>query len=66
MDETNYPFISDELINALKKDFPDVIPRKELSGYQQGKLVGHQEVIEKLIVEQIINEGKDFRDDLEV
>ena len=59
-----YPFISDELIEVLKRDFPNTLPKKELSPFELGKLVGHQEVIEKLITEQLITEGKDFRDDL--
>lgn len=62
---TNYPFISDELIMVLQRDFPNKLPMRELSSFELGKLVGHAEVIEKLITEQQINEGKDFRDDLE-
>ena len=62
---TNYPFISDDLIRVLRRDFPNELPRKEISPFELGKLIGHIEVIEKLITEQQINEGKDFRDDLE-
>ena len=61
----SYPFISDELIRKLQEDFPNQLPKNEVSAFELGKRVGHQEVIEKLIVEQQITEGKDFRDDLE-
>lgn len=62
----NYPYISDELIYKLKQDFPNELPKQEISSFELGKLVGQQQVIEKLIVEQQITEGKDFRDDLEL
>lgn len=61
----SYPFISDELIRKLQDDFPNQLPKTEVSPFELGKRVGQQEVIEKLIVEQQITEGKDFRDDLE-
>lgn len=61
----SYPFVSDELIMKLKDDFPNQLPKKEITPFELGKLVGQQEVIDKLIVEQQITEGKDFRDDLE-
>ncbi len=61
----NYPFISDELIRELKKDFPNKLPKAEITPFELGKLIGHQEVIEKLIIEQQITDGKDYRDDLE-
>lgn len=61
----SYPFISDELIRKLQEDFPNQLPKTEISSFELGKRVGNQEVIDKLIVEQQITEGKDFRDDLE-
>lgn len=61
----SYPFVSDELIMKLKDDFPNQLPKKEITPFELGKLIGQQEVIDKLIVEQQITEGKDFRDDLE-
>lgn len=62
----SYPFISDELIRKLQDDFPNELPRTEISAFELGKRIGHQEVIDKLKVEQQITEGKDFRDDLEL
>lgn len=60
-----YPDVSDLLIKKLQDDFPNKLPKHEITPYELGRLVGQQEVIEKLIVEQQITEGKDFRDDLE-
>jgi len=62
----SYPFISDELIRKLQDDFPNELPRAEISAFELGRRIGHQEVIDKLKVEQQITEGKDFRDDLEL
>lgn len=61
----SYPDVSDLLIKKLKDDFPNQLPKTEVTPFELGRLVGQQEVIEKLIVEQQITEGKDFRDDLE-
>lgn len=61
----SYPFISDELIRKLQMDFPNELPKVEITSFELGKKVGQQEVIEKLKIEQQITEGKDFRDDLE-
>ena len=61
----NYPYISDELIYKLKQDFPNELPKNEVTPFELGRLIGQQQVIEKLTVEQQITEGKDFRDDLE-
>ncbi len=36
----------EELIEKLELEYPDKQPRKELSGYEQGKLVGAQQVID--------------------
>lgn len=60
-----YPYISDDLIRKLKDDFPNKLPKVEVSAFELGRLVGQQQVIDKLIIEQQITEGKDFRDDLE-
>lgn len=62
----SYPDVSDLLIRKLQDDFPNKLPKCEITPYELGRLVGQQEVIEKLIVEQQITEGKDFRDDLEL
>lgn len=55
---TNYPPISNELIKCLQSDFPDKLPREHLSDFELGKLVGHQELIEKLIAEKDYNENE--------
>lgn len=55
---TNYPPISNELIKCLQDDFPDKLPREHLSDFELGKLVGHQELIEKLIAEKDYNENE--------
>lgn len=47
-----YPIITDKLIECLERDFPDKIPRKQLSDYEFGRLVGNQEVIDKLKAEK--------------
>lgn len=60
----NYPIITDELINCLKRDFPDKIPRYNLSEFLLGTLVGQQLVIDKLIHEKSLNE--DIDDDFDV
>ena len=52
----NYPIISDKLIECLERDFPDKIPRKQLSDYEFGRLVGNQEVIDKLKAEKRFSE----------
>lgn len=56
----DYPVITNELIECLQRDFPDKIPRKQLSEFELGKLVGHQEVVDKLIVEKEYNEDKNL------
>ena len=43
-----YPPISEMLLKSLNRDFPDVLPRKLLSEFELGRLVGQQEVIDKL------------------
>lgn len=54
----NYPSISDKLIKCLEKNFPDKLPRKRLTEYEQGKLDGQQDVIDKLKVEKKYNENR--------
>lgn len=49
---TTYPIIDDRLIEVLQIDFPDKLPRQQLNDFELGKLVGHQELIDKLIFEQ--------------
>lgn len=50
--QLNYPPIPDILIECLCQDFPDKIPREELSPYEQGILVGQQIIIDKLKFEK--------------
>lgn len=44
----DYPPISDILIERLSLDFPDCLPRKEVTSYELGFLAGQQSVIDKL------------------
>ena len=55
-DKLKYPSIPDILIQCLSRDFPDVLPRKEVSSYELGRLTGQQEVIDKL---RSLSEGDD-------
>ena len=52
-----YPVISNRLLDCLKFDFPDSLPRKNISEYELGVLVGQQQVIDKLISEKNFMEG---------
>ena len=49
--ETDYPYISDELLNRLIKDNPNTLPTTPLSDFELGKLIGKQELITKFQVE---------------
>lgn len=60
----NYPIITDELIDCLKRDFPDKLPRYYLNKFQLGIRIGQQLVIDKLIHEKSLNE--DIDDDFDV
>lgn len=51
-----YPKISDKLIECLKRDFPDSLPRKYQDSYELGILIGQQLVIDKLKAEKSYNE----------
>lgn len=44
----NYPYISEALIKCLERDFPDKLPREEISPYKLGILIGQQIIIDKL------------------
>lgn len=57
-DAINYPDISEHLIKCLQRDFPDTIPREEISAYQYGVKVGQQLIIDKLIYEKTEQEEK--------
>lgn len=46
--QLNYPPVSDILIQCLNRDFPDKIPRKEITLYELGFLAGQQSIIDKL------------------
>jgi hypothetical protein len=58
--DIDYPLISDELIKALKKTYPNEMPMKYIDDYEQGILVGIQTVINKLIFEKECNEDKNL------
>jgi hypothetical protein len=64
--ETIYPIISDVLIQCLKRDFPNKLPQKEVSQFVLGRLIGQQDVIEKLEVEKDYNENSHIDDDEDV
>lgn len=55
-DKLKYPEISDKLIECLKRDFPDELPRKEISAFEYGRLTGRQDIIDKLEFEKSENE----------
>lgn len=57
-----YPIISDKLIECLKKDFPNQLPKMKISEFELGILVGNQQVIDKLIYEKERNENRDLED----
>lgn len=61
--QTKYPAISDELIKSLQADYPNTIPLKYVDDYEQGKLAGQQEVINKLIAEKTFNENEATEED---
>lgn len=52
----NYPLISDKLIESLQRDFPNKLPTKQLNDFEIGRLIGQQDIINKLIVEKEYNE----------
>lgn len=58
----DYPNISDKLLECLINDFPDNLPRKYLTEFELGVLVGHQEVIDKLKIEKEYNENKNLEE----
>lgn len=47
-----YPIISDCLIEKLRRDFPNILPEKEISQFELGRLIGRQDVIGKLVTEK--------------
>lgn len=51
-EQTKYPVISDDLINALETDFPNKLPQNYVDEFELGKLLGQQEVINKLKAEK--------------
>lgn len=46
--EINYPEIDEILLKKLKEDYPNKLPKKEISNYELGYLIGQQSIIEKL------------------
>lgn len=59
----DYPVISDKLIEALERDYPDKLPRNHKDDYELGILIGQQMVIDKLKIEKKFNEEKDLKED---
>jgi len=55
----NYPVISNKLLDCLKFDFPDSLPRKNITEFELGVLVGQQQVIDKLLTEKKFMEGEE-------
>ncbi len=39
---------AEELLDVLVKEYPEMLPRKEVSSYDMGKLVGIQGVIDHI------------------
>lgn len=58
----NYPEISDKLIECLERDFPDKIPRIQMTEFAYGVLVGAMKVIDKLKLEKEYNEQLNMKD----
>lgn len=54
----DYPLITDNLIEVLERDFPDVLPRTYRDKFELGVLVGQQQVIDKLKLEKVYQEEK--------
>ena len=50
--ENYYPLITDKLLQALERDFPNELPKKQISEFELGVLIGHQQVIDKLKFEK--------------
>lgn len=59
---TNYPVITDELINCLQRDFPNKLPTTSIDNFELGRLVGQQDILEKLLAEKNYNENE-YRDE---
>lgn len=60
MDETKYklyPIISNKLIKRLKEDYPNKLPDKQVSDFELGRLVGRQDIIDKLVHEKEYSES---------
>jgi hypothetical protein len=55
---TNYPVITDELINCLQRDFPNKLPTTNIDNFELGRLVGQQDILEKLLAEKNYNENE--------
>lgn len=54
--KNNYPAISDALIEVLKRDYPNKLPDRDISAFELGRLIGQQDVVDKLIFEKNFNE----------
>lgn len=48
MKTKDFPLISTELIEALDAECPGKVPLREITPFEQGKIVGQIELIEKL------------------
>jgi len=60
---SNYPLITDELIDRLEIDFPNKLPTDYINDYELGILIGQQKVIDKLKFEKEYNEKEAINDD---
>lgn len=55
--ELIFPLIDKELIESLKRAFPNTLPRgRMLSDHEQGVIAGTQDVIERLNAEYVIQQ----------
>ena len=43
-----YPSVPDSLIDCLYRDFPNTLPRRELTSFEPGRLIGQQDIIDKI------------------
>lgn len=55
-----YASLEQVIIDALMEDFPNKLPEKEISNFELGRLLGQQDVINKLKAEyrELIEESR--------
>lgn len=53
----DYPIIDDLLIECLKRDYPNQLPKDYVDKYELGVLIGQQQIIDRLITEKMYQEN---------